>query len=158
MGYAGLGTRVHDSGLTHQNGRITKAGRKDLRRAMVDSANHAILHHPFWKKEFQRLEPSAGAKQGGGGDCPEAAGGGVARAAQSQSRPARRCAGCGLLLLCACLQGGCAQPAQRRDCHRLSPAMQLDRLGLGWQLQVIPWGSKKVNLPPSTLPQAQQKK
>lgn len=35
---------------------------------------------------------------------------------------------------------------------------QLDRLGLGWQLQIIPWGSKKVKLPPSTLPQAQQKK
>ncbi len=33
VGYAGLGTRVHDSGMTHTSGRITKTGRKDLRRA-----------------------------------------------------------------------------------------------------------------------------
>lgn len=37
VGYAGLGTRVHDSGMTHSSGRITKAGRKDLRRAMVNA-------------------------------------------------------------------------------------------------------------------------
>lgn len=43
VGYAGLGTRVHDSGLTHQNGRITKARRKDLRRAMVASGVRATM-------------------------------------------------------------------------------------------------------------------
>jgi transposase len=60
VGYAGLGTRVHDSGMTHNSGRITKAGRRDLRRAMVNAANHAIEHHPHWKKEFGRLEPHLG--------------------------------------------------------------------------------------------------
>jgi hypothetical protein len=35
---------------------------------------------------------------------------------------------------------------------------QLDRLELGQMLEVIPWGSKKVKLPPSTLTEAQQKK
>jgi hypothetical protein len=35
---------------------------------------------------------------------------------------------------------------------------QFDRLGLGQKLEVIPWGSKKVKLPPSTLTEAQQKK
>jgi hypothetical protein len=60
VGYAGLGTRVHDSGQVHQNGRITKAGRKDLRRAMVNAANVAVQHHPFWKKEFARLEVRLG--------------------------------------------------------------------------------------------------
>jgi hypothetical protein len=28
---------------------------------------------------------------------------------------------------------------------------ELDRLGIGRELEVIPWGSKKVKLPPSTL-------
>ena len=45
VGYAGLGARVHESGMTHATGRISKAGRKDLRRAMVNAANHAIEHH-----------------------------------------------------------------------------------------------------------------
>jgi transposase len=35
VGYAGLGARVHDSGVSHTTGRITKTGRRDLRRAMV---------------------------------------------------------------------------------------------------------------------------
>jgi transposase len=50
VGYAGLGTRVHDSGKSHNSGRITKTGRRDLRRSMVNAANHAIEHHPHWKR------------------------------------------------------------------------------------------------------------
>jgi len=46
VGYAGLGTRVHDSWQVHQNGRITKAGRKDLRGAMVNATNAAVRHQP----------------------------------------------------------------------------------------------------------------
>ena len=60
VGYAGLGTRLHDSGMTHNSGRITKAGRTDLRRALVNAANHAVEHHPHWKREFARLEPHLG--------------------------------------------------------------------------------------------------
>jgi transposase len=60
VGYAGLGTSVHDSGMTHTHGRITKAGRKDLRRAMVNAANNAIENHPYWKAQFDRLEPRLG--------------------------------------------------------------------------------------------------
>jgi transposase len=69
VGYAGLGTRVHDSGMTHSSGRtlapaasagVTKAGRKDLRRAMVTAANHATQNHPHWKAELERLEPHLG--------------------------------------------------------------------------------------------------
>jgi transposase len=60
VGYAGLGTRIHDSGMTHSSGRITKAGRKDLRRAMVNAANHAVEGHPHWQALFARLEPRLG--------------------------------------------------------------------------------------------------
>jgi transposase len=56
VGYAGLGASVHDSGQMHATGHITKAGRRDLRGAMVDAANAAVRHHPYWKKEFERLE------------------------------------------------------------------------------------------------------
>ena len=41
-------------------GGSTKAGRKDLRRAMVNAANHAVQDHPHWKAEYQRLEPHLG--------------------------------------------------------------------------------------------------
>jgi len=60
VGYAGLGTRVHDSGETHLHGKVTKAGRRDLRRAMVDAANHAIAAPGYWQTEFERLQPRLG--------------------------------------------------------------------------------------------------
>jgi transposase len=56
VGYAGLGAKVKDSGERRTTGSITKSGRRDLRKAMVDAANHAVQHHPFWKPEFDRLE------------------------------------------------------------------------------------------------------
>lgn len=58
--YAGLCPRIYDSGERRTTGRITKHGRRDLRRAMVDAANKAVEHHPRWKREFQRLEPRKG--------------------------------------------------------------------------------------------------
>jgi transposase len=60
VGYAGLGSRVHDSGLTHHTGRITKAGRRDIRAAMVEAAHTASRIHPHWKAELARLEPRLG--------------------------------------------------------------------------------------------------
>lgn len=56
VGYAGLGARVHDSGERRTTGGITKMGRRDLRGVIIDAANAAVRHHPFWKKEFERLE------------------------------------------------------------------------------------------------------
>jgi transposase len=41
VGYSGLGTSIHDSGLTHRMGRITKEGRKELRDVLVGAAWHA---------------------------------------------------------------------------------------------------------------------
>jgi transposase len=60
VGYAGLGARVHDSGLTTRTGGITKAGRKDIRHVMVEAAQTAIVHDLRWKAELQRLEPRTG--------------------------------------------------------------------------------------------------
>ena len=153
-----MGTRVHDCGLTHQNGRITKAGRKDLRRAMVDAANHAtMVHHHFWKKEFERLEPRLGRSK---------AVVAIARKllvvvwhvlskAKADRHADARDVACSLFAHAykvgvRNLPEGLSAKAFTRQ--------QLVRLGLGQKLEVIPWGSKKVKLPTSTLPQAQQKK
>jgi transposase len=60
VGYAGLGVRVHDSGETHRSGRITKAGRRDIRAAMVEAAHSASRTHAHWREELARLEPRLG--------------------------------------------------------------------------------------------------
>ena len=60
VGYSGLGAKVHVSGLTSRSGGITKAGRKDLRGAMVEAAQVAVMHDHHWKSELGRLEPHIG--------------------------------------------------------------------------------------------------
>jgi hypothetical protein len=55
VGYSGLGGSIHDSGLTHFGGHITKQGRKELRWVLVEAAWIAVEHHPFWKQEFCKL-------------------------------------------------------------------------------------------------------
>lgn len=60
VGYAGLGAQVHDSGQSRWTGGITKSGRRDLRRVMVDAARHASHVHGHWKVQFDRLAPRIG--------------------------------------------------------------------------------------------------
>jgi len=60
VGYAGLGTRVHDSGMSSRSGRITKAGRRDLRVVLIEAAQVAANSHPHWKAELARLQPRLG--------------------------------------------------------------------------------------------------
>lgn len=60
VGYAGLGTRVHDSGMTTRTGKITKAGRRDLRTVLIEAAQVVANSHPHWKAELARLEPRLG--------------------------------------------------------------------------------------------------
>ena len=60
VGYAGLGARVHDSGMTTRTGKITKAGRRDLRVALVEAAHVTANSHPHWKAELARLQPRLG--------------------------------------------------------------------------------------------------
>ena len=150
VGYAGLGTRVHDSGMTHSSGRITKAGRKDLRRAMVNAANHAVLDNSHWKAEMKRLEPHLGrskaivaiarrllvavwhvlTKQ-------------VADRFADPQNVARSFLSHAYQVRVRNLPKGQSAPAFTRQ--------QLDRLGLGKDLQKISFGSKLIKLPPSKL-------
>ncbi len=56
VGYAGLGAGVHISGEKHQEKSITKAGRKELRWALVEAAWVAVRSDPYWKANFIRLK------------------------------------------------------------------------------------------------------
>jgi len=55
VGYAGLGAGVHDSGETHRDKGITKQGRRELRKVLVEAAWSAVNSHPYWKVQFDRL-------------------------------------------------------------------------------------------------------
>jgi transposase len=60
VGYSGLGARIHDSGQKRRTGRMTKAGRRDIRAVIVEAAHTASRTHPHWKAELARLEPRLG--------------------------------------------------------------------------------------------------
>jgi hypothetical protein len=154
VGYAGLGARVHDSGETHRTGSITKAGRRDLRAAMVGAAQHAVKCHPYWKAQYERLEDRRGR--------PKAL---VAIARRLLVGVWHILAHNEVDIHADATQVACSffkhaydvgvknlpdgQSALQYTRH------QLDRLGIGADLKQIPWGSKKFKLPPSKLAAAQ---
>jgi len=150
VGYAGLGARVHDSGMTHNYGRITKTGRKDLRRAMVNAANIAIAHHVHWKKEFERMEPHLGRSKAV-----------VAIARKllvtvwhvlSQEEADRfadsRNVACSFYRYAYKVGVKSLPDGQSALAFTRS---QMDRLRIGMDLKEIPWGSARPKLPPSKL-------
>lgn len=150
VGYAGLGASVHDSGETHASGHITKHGRRDLRGAMVDAANAAVRHHPYWKKEFERLEFRLGRSKAIVAIARRlliAVWHILRKEAPDRHADATRVAASLFKLayeikVCNLPAGISAKAFTRK---------QLDRLGIGADLEILPWGSKRVKLPPSTL-------
>ena len=148
VGYAGLGAQVHDSGQAHWSGRITKAGRRDIRRVMVDAASHAVQMKGHWREVYERLKPRLG-------------------------RPKALVAVARKLLIAVwhVLTGATADRfatpeqvaaafyalAYKMGVRNLPAGVgarqfvrdQLDRLGLGEEITHIPWGSKRFRLPPS---------
>lgn len=60
VGYSGLGSSVHASGNTYRTGRITKQGRRELRRVLVECAWSAVRYSPYWKLRFERLKAHIG--------------------------------------------------------------------------------------------------
>ena len=150
VGYSGLGTSVHASGMTYNTGHITKHGRKELRWAMVEAARHAVLHHPHWKAEYERLSGSIGQKK---------AIVAIARkllvvvwqvlskeTGDKFADPTQ--VACGLFAFAhrvraKNLPNGLSALQFTRD--------QMDRLGLGQDVLILPWGTKRFKLPPSKL-------
>src|SRR3954447_4546597 len=60
VGYSGLGASVHRSGQVAYGGRITKQGRREMRRVLVEAAWTAVTYHPYWKAQFARLRGRLG--------------------------------------------------------------------------------------------------
>jgi transposase len=152
VGYAGLGARIHDSGLTTRTGRITKAGRKDLRAAMVEAAQTAANTHPHWKAELARLEPRLGRNK---------AIVAIARkllvvvwhllthqSLDQHAEPERLAR---KFMQVAYILGKANRPVGQSTAQYVR--QQLDRLEIGAELNEIPWGNKKptLPLPPSNL-------
>ncbi len=151
VGYAGLGARVHDSGMTTRTGRITKSGRKDLRAAMVEAAQTAANTHPHWKAELKRLEPRLGRNKAIVAIARKllvavwyVLNGQPDRFAEPEL-VARK------FFQHAYRIGQDNRPEGQSTAEYLRE--QLDQLGLGAELTRIPWGSKKkpLPLPPSKL-------
>jgi transposase len=147
VGYAGLGARVHDSGQTHRTGGITKAGRRDIRGAMIEVAHTAARTHPHWRAELARLEPRLGKNKAIvaiarkllvavwhilARGCPD-------RFADPE-RVARK------LLKLANRLGPARRPLGQTAVEYVRH--QLDGLGLGAELTSFPWGkTRRIHLP-----------
>ena len=63
VGYAGLGAKIHASGLTFHTGGITKQGRRELRTALIEAAWVTVRFDPAWKEQFDRLEQRIGRRK-----------------------------------------------------------------------------------------------
>jgi transposase len=149
VGYAGLGAGVHDSGERHSTGRITKQGRRDLRRAMVEAANSAARSHPHWKQVLAKLEPRLGRSK-------------------AVVAIARKLLVAVWHVLTKQVKDKHAQPqlvaqsllrfVYRTGVRHLPQGQtalqftrqQLDRLEIGYDLTHLVWGNKRFKLPPSS--------
>jgi len=151
VGYAGLGARVHDSGMTMRTGKITKAGRRDLRTVLIEAANVAANSHPHWKAELARLEPRLGRNK---------AVVAIARKllvsvwyvlSQNEADRFGEPKTIAQKMLRFAFQVGKEHRPQGQTAAQFA-RIRLDRLGLGSELTSISWGSKKpIPLPPSSL-------
>jgi transposase len=151
VGYAGFGTKVHESGQRHRHGRITKKGRRDLRAIMVQAAQTAVRIDPHWQDELARLQTRMPRN----------------KAIVAIARKL-------LVAVWHVLTKGCAdryvQPERlarkfMQHAYRLGKAnrpaglttaayvrQKLDALGVGAELTEIPWGNTRtIPLPPSSL-------
>ena len=150
VGYAGLGATIHDSGMTTRTGKITKAGRRDLRAALVEAAQLAANFHPHWRAELARLEPRLGRNK---------AIVAIARkllitvwyvlAQQATDRFADPQIVARKLMRYAYQIRKGKQPAEYSV--PLFVRQQLDALRIGADLSAVSWGSRSIPLPPSTL-------
>lgn len=150
VGYAGLGTKVHDSGQMQWRGKITKMGRRDLRRAMVEAAQTAVRHHDHWKAEYKRLCGQTAKKKAKVAIARKLL---VSVWHTLTKKEADRFASPQQV---ACSFFGLAYKLRVKNLPDNMSALQytrhhLDKLSIGQDLTHIPWGSKTFKLPPSQL-------
>ena len=148
VGYAGLGAKVHASGQTHRSGGITKQGRKELRRVLIEAAWIAVRYDQHWREQFERLAYRIGR-------------------AKSHRAIARKLLVVIWHVLTAKVADRRADPQQVARYFirwgrqlRVKTTLgikasefarqQLDRLELGQELERVPYGTVTYCLPPST--------
>ncbi len=149
VGYAGLGAKVHDSGQSRWTGRITKSGRRDLRRALVEAANSAARSHPHWRGELARLEPRLGRSKAIVAIARKllvAVWHVLTRQVHDKHAIPQQVA---QSLLRFVYRTGVRHLPEGQTALQYT-RRQLDRLGLGHDLTHLVWGSKTFKLPPSS--------
>lgn len=150
VGYAGLGVRVHDSGMTTHTGKITKAGRRDLRVALVEAAHIAASNHPHWKVELARLQPRLGYNKAIVVIARKLALT-VWYVLQGKTDKYAEPEAVAQKMLKFAYRVGKNNRSNRQTAAQFA-RVRLDALGLGSELTSIPWGAKKpIPLPPSSL-------
>jgi transposase len=150
VGYAGLGTKVHDSGMTTRTGKITKAGRRDLRVALVEAAHIAANNHPHWKAELAQLQPRLGYNKTIVAIARKLALT-VWYVLQGKADKYAEPKAVAQKMLKFAYRVGKDNRPQRQTAAQFA-RVRMDALGLGSELTCIPWGSKKpIPLPPSSL-------
>ena len=136
--------------MTTRTGKITKAGRRDLRTVLIEAANVAANSHPHWKAELARLEPRLGRNK---------AVVAIARklliavwyVLQGKTDKYAEPEAIAQKMLKFAYQVGKANRPKQQTAAQFA-RLRLDALGLGQELTSIPWGSKKpIPLPPSML-------
>ncbi len=148
VGYAGLGAKVHASGESFSTGHITKSGRKDLRWAMVEAARHAVQDHPHFKPEYERLSKSLGHKKA------------IVAIARKLLVMIWHILAKGMAdqhanaTQVACAMFAFAHRVRTKNLPGGQSALQftraqMDRLGIGQEVLIVPWGTKRYKLPPS---------
>ncbi len=140
VGYAGLGAQVHDSGQTRWTGRITKSGRRDLRRVMVDAASHAVKMKGHWREVYERLKLRLGRPK-----ALVAVWHVLTKATADRFATPEQVAAAFYALAYKVGVKNLPEGVGARQFVR----DQFDRLGLGDDITHIPWGSKRFRLPPS---------
>jgi transposase len=150
VGYAGMGARVYDSGMTYRTGRITKTGRKDIRHIIVEAAQRAVRTHPHWEAEFARLERRIGRQKAvvAIGRKLLVAVWHVLTYGEADRFADDRYVACSFFA--HAYKVGVGNLPDGQTALQFT-RRQLDRLKIGRALQQIPWGRKRYKLPPSEL-------
>ena len=148
VGYAGLGAKVHASGQTHRTGGITKQGRRELRRVLIEAAWTAVRYDQHWQEQFEHLAYRIGREKAIVAIARKLL---ViiwhvltAKVADRRAEPqqvARYFIHWGRQLRVKTTLGIKASEFARQ---------QLDRLELGQELERVPYGTVTYCLPPST--------
>jgi hypothetical protein len=148
VGYAGLGAKVHASGLTHRTGGITKQGRRELRRVLIEAAWTAVRYDRYWQDQFESLAYRIGSEKAIVAIARKllvviwhVLSAKVADRRAVPQQVARYFIHWGRQLRVKSTLGLKASQFARQ---------QLDRLGIGQELEQVSYGAVTYRLPPST--------